>query len=156
VLADGARTLLGRPTACVGRDWEISTLEQLFVGCVEESRARPLLVTAPAGMGKSRLAYELISRARRHGDGATIWIGRGDALRMGSAFGLIGQALRGALGIQAGEPPALRQSKILQRTREMLGEAEARRAAEFLGEIVGTPFPEEESRELRDARRDPK
>src|SRR5262249_56187138 len=38
VFAEGARTLLGKPTTCVGRDWELTTLEQFFVACIEESR----------------------------------------------------------------------------------------------------------------------
>src|SRR5262249_54195492 len=62
VLAKGTRTLLGMPTTCVGRDWEIATLEGLLEQCIEESSARAVLVTGPAGMGKSRIAYELLRR----------------------------------------------------------------------------------------------
>jgi len=55
-------------------------------------------------MGKSRLAAELVSRAReRHADLA-VWVGRGDSMRAGATLDLLAQALRGALGILAGEP----------------------------------------------------
>jgi len=96
-LAEGARTLLGKPTACVGRDWELGALQQIWSECVEEPVARAVLVTAAAGMGKSRVAHELMRAVRQRSD-AAIWIGRGDAIRASSAFGLLGQALRGACG----------------------------------------------------------
>jgi hypothetical protein len=153
-IAEGARTLLGKPTACVGRDWELGTLEALLDECVEESATRAVLVTAPAGIGKSRLAYELMDRVRRRDAAVAIWIGRGDSLRVGSTFGLLGQALRGALGIQEGEPLSARWQKLRARVAEHVGGSDQEQVAEFLGELVGTPFPEEESDSLRAARQD--
>ncbi len=97
-LARGARMLLGRPTACVGRDWEVATLEALLAGSIEESRARAVLVTAPAGIGKSRLAYEIIRRVRQRDEPVAVWIGRGDPLRKGAPFGMLRQALQSACG----------------------------------------------------------
>jgi tetratricopeptide (TPR) repeat protein len=153
-LAEGARTLLGKATACVGRDWELSTLEGLLTECVEERTARAVLVTAPAGMGKSRLAYELMSRMRRSGEATALWIGRGDSLRAGSTFGLLGQALRGALGMKEDEPVELRRQKLLARVAEHIMPSERQRVSEFLGELVGAPFPEDASGPLRAARQD--
>jgi eukaryotic-like serine/threonine-protein kinase len=153
-LAEGARTLLGKPTACVGRDWELSTLEALLQECLEESVARAVLVTAPAGIGKSRLAYELMDRVRRGGEAIAIWIGRGDSLRAGSTFGLLRQALGCALRIQEGEPVEARRQKLWGRVAEHVMASEQQRVSEFLGELVGTPFPDEESVPLRAARKD--
>ena len=64
-IPDGARTLLGKPTPCVGRERELATLAALFNECVEAPLARVALVVAPPGMGKSRLAHELVHRLRR-------------------------------------------------------------------------------------------
>src|SRR5262249_26457917 len=50
-----ARTLLGRVTPCVGRDREIATLEATLSECASEPVARAVVVTAPVGVGKSRL-----------------------------------------------------------------------------------------------------
>ncbi|HEX7841166.1 MAG TPA: serine/threonine-protein kinase, partial [Kofleriaceae bacterium] len=36
----GARTLLGRPTSCVGRDWELDVLGGILAKCIEEPTAR--------------------------------------------------------------------------------------------------------------------
>ncbi|WP_437668833.1 protein kinase domain-containing protein [Sorangium sp. So ce131] len=153
-LAQGARMLLGRPTACVGRDWEISTLEGMLAECVEESRARAVLVVAPAGVGKSRLAYELVRRVGQRDEPVAVWIGRGDPLRSGAAFGMLRLALQGACGIRDGEPIEARREKLRARVAERVRGEDAQRVAEFLGELVGTPFPDEDNVPLRVARND--
>jgi eukaryotic-like serine/threonine-protein kinase len=151
-LAEGTRTLLGKATSCVGRDWELGTLDGFFHECVEESVARVVLVTAPAGMGKSRLGYELVRRLESRAEDVTIWIGRIDSLRAGSAFGLLGQVLRRALGLRDGDPLEVRRQAIETNIMQHGAVQDLRRVAEFLGEIVGTPFSEEGSAPLRAAR----
>ncbi|HEX3758029.1 MAG TPA: protein kinase [Kofleriaceae bacterium] len=137
----GQRTLLGRPTSCVGRDWELGALLGMCDECIEEGEARVALVTGAAGMGKSRLAAELVGRLRdRHPDVA-IWIGRGDSLRAGSTLDLLAQAVRDALGIVEGEPLPARQDKLGARIAERIAPADRRRVTEFLGELIGAPFP---------------
>src|SRR5262249_35767847 len=149
--AVGARTLLGKATACVGRDHELDILTSLFTECAEEPMAQAVLVTAPAGMGKTRLVHELVSRVRKRGDRAPAWSCRGGPP---AARARLGQALAGGCGIRDGEPLELRKEKLLSRVTQLVGEADARRVAEFLGEIVGTPFPDEDSAPLRAARKD--
>ncbi|WP_437716904.1 protein kinase [Sorangium sp. So ce448] len=154
-LAKGARTLLGRPTACVGRDWVIAAIEALRTQSIEESRARAVLVTGPAGMGKSRIAYELLLRVRQRDPPFALWVGRGDPLRTGAALGLLGQALRQACGgIQDGEPLEERREKLRAHVNKHFDGADARRVSEFLGELLNTPFPDEDSIQLHAARRD--
>jgi len=156
VLMQGARTLLGRPTSCVGRDWELGALGGILDACLDERTARVVVVTAVAGMGKSRLAAEFVSRVQQRDDEVAIWIGRGDSLRAGSTLDLLGQALRGALGIQGGEPLAERRDKLRGRVAEHVPARDQQRVAEFLGELVGTPFPadDEGGAALRAARQD--
>ncbi|WP_437309303.1 serine/threonine-protein kinase [Sorangium sp. So ce388] len=153
-LARGARLLLGKPTACVGRDWELGTLEALLAACIDEPRARAVLVTAPAGVGKSRLAYEIVRRVRQREEPVAVWIGRGDPLRKGAAFGMLRQAIQGASGIRDGEPLEARRDKLRARVAERVPRGDAQRVAEFLGELLGTPFPDEDSTLLRVARGD--
>ncbi|HEX7840142.1 MAG TPA: AAA family ATPase, partial [Kofleriaceae bacterium] len=140
----GARTLLGRPTSCVGRDWELGVLTGILAECIEEPDARVAIVTAAAGMGKSRLAAEFVSHVQQHSPEIAIWVGRGDSLRAGSTLDLLAQALRGALGIHGGEPLAERRDQIRRRVAEHVPAAEHERVAEFLGELVGTPFPDDD------------
>jgi hypothetical protein len=153
-LGEGTRTLLGKATPCVGRELELRMLEGMFAQCVEEATAQAVLVVAPAGAGKSRLAQEFLRLVRARGEGAAIWIGRGDSLRAGSAFGLLGQALRGASGVRDGEAIEVRREKVRARVAEVVAEGERQRVTEFLGEILGTPFPDEDSLPLAAARRD--
>jgi tetratricopeptide (TPR) repeat protein len=152
---DAARTMLGRAAPFVGRDREIAALEAAYVRCVTEPSSGVVLVTAPAGMGKSRLSAELLRRLRQRVDPPAVWIGRGDPMGAGSAFGMIGRALRRAIGLDEGAPIEARRAAI--RERAALREprpAEAARVAEFLGEIVGTPFPASAGVQVRAARRD--
>ena len=155
-LMQGARTLLGRPTSCVGRDWELGALAGILDDCIEEPEARVVVVTAAAGMGKSRLGAEFVSRVQQRGEEVAIWVGRGDSLRAGSTLDLLAQALRGALGIHGGEPLPERRDKIRVRVAEHVPIGEQKRVTEFLGELVGAPFPGdgEGGAALRAARQD--
>jgi tRNA A-37 threonylcarbamoyl transferase component Bud32/tetratricopeptide (TPR) repeat protein len=151
----GTRRLLGRPTACVGRDRELASLAGIFDDCAGEPVAQAVLVTGPAGIGKSRLAAELMTMIRARHEAAVCWIGRGDSLRGGSAFALLRQALRGAVGLHEGEPLAARQDLLRARVARHVPGPEQRRVTEFLGELLSAPFPDDGSAPLRTARREP-
>jgi tetratricopeptide (TPR) repeat protein len=155
-LGDRPRTVLGKTTACVGRERELDLLEGTFDECAAEPVARAVLVTAPAGGGKSRLRHELLERLRAGGRRFELLAGRADAIASGSPFGLLGPAVRAAAGLVAGEPEARRREKLLARVSRHLPREAARRAAEFLGELLGVPFPDDESPALAAARDDPR
>jgi len=148
------RTLLGAPTACVGRERELRTLSGLFDDCIEEPAAQAALVTAPAGVGKSRLAHEFVHGALLREPTTNLWIAGGDAQRAGSAFGLASQALTMALGIGAADTTETRREKLLTRISTRLHGPDAARVSRFLGEIVGAQFPDEDDAKLRAARAD--
>jgi eukaryotic-like serine/threonine-protein kinase len=150
------RTLLGRPTTCVGRERELSTLEVLFAECVAEPVARAVLLTGGPGMGKSRLCHEVVRRLRSRGDEVEIWEARGDPIGGGSAFGMLAQILEQAAGFASGELPEARRQKLRARVARVVPEAEAPLVTELLGEIAGAPAPDDEaSPRLRAVRRDP-
>ncbi|NVB84602.1 MAG: protein kinase [Kofleriaceae bacterium] len=153
-LVQATRTLLGKPTPCVGRDRELGVLHGLFEEALAEPMARAVLVTGAAGVGKSRVRYELVRWIKaRDGEPVEIWIGRGDQLRTGSPFGMIAPALRHAAGILDGEPIEVRRQKLRARVMRHAG-TDLARTTLFLGELVGVPFPDDESVELRAARQD--
>jgi tetratricopeptide (TPR) repeat protein len=149
------RTLLGKPTSCVGRERELRTLEELLEECAEEPVARAILVTAEAGVGKSRLAQEFIQRVRTRGESVALWSAGGDSMRAGAPFGLLAQLIRGTAHLVDGEPAEVQRRKLEARVARHVPPASQRRVTEFLGELVGTPFPDEDSEQLRAARRDP-
>jgi len=153
----GARTLLGRPTPCVGRDWELGALAGILDECIEEPAARIAVVTAAPGMGKSRLGAEFIRRARDRHPEIAVWAGRGDSLRAGSTLDLLAQTLRDALGIHEGEPLSVRHDKLRARVAERVPPADRPRVTAFLGELVGAPASErtgDADAALRAARQD--
>jgi hypothetical protein len=152
-MAEVARLLLNKVTPCVGRDRELTTLSQMFAECVEEPRAQAVLVKGAAGMGKSRVAQEFLTRLWPGSPALQVWIGRGDSLRAGSALGLLAQALRGACGIRGDEALEDRRARLLGRVARHVPEPDRRRVAELLGELIGVPFPDDESTLLRTARR---
>jgi serine/threonine protein kinase len=114
---EATRTLLGRTTPCVGRERELALLEATFAHTIAEGTASVVLITGAAGMGKSRVGHELLRRLREQRKAAAVWIARGDPMSAGSAFSLLGQALRRALGLRDGEPVEARRKRIRARTR---------------------------------------
>ena len=147
------RLLLGRPTPCVGRDRELRALEAIFEECASERAARIVLVTAPVGVGKSRLRYELIRRLLERASVQT-WIARGDPMSSGSPLGMLGDLVRGAAGVLDGEPAAVRERKLRARLSRHFAGADLVRMTEFIGELTQIPSPGEPSAQLRAARRD--
>ncbi len=153
---DESRPLLGRPTRCVGREQELSLLELAFGTCMEDSTARALLVTGPAGIGKSRLRSEFLRRLEQRGQRLLTLFGRGDPMNAGSAYGLVGQALRQLCGVADREPLEARREKLTQRLTRYLLPEHMQDTVEFLGELCGVPFPDRDSPKVRAARADPR
>jgi hypothetical protein len=152
--ADTARTLLGKPTPCVGRERELRLLEEAFAACVDEPGAQAFLITAAAGIGKSRLAHEIVKVLGQRPEPLEIWMARGDPLRAGSPLGLLDGALRCAAGILDADPPEVRRDKLTRRVARSVSPLDARRVTSFLGEIVGAAFPDAADPPLLAARRD--
>ena len=154
-MVESSRTLLGRPTPCVGREAELGSLMALFSAAVDEPQARAALVTAPAGVGKSRLRYELVLKLRARPEPLEIWMGRCDPMSAGAPFALLADVIRRVTGLFEGEPLGVRQKKLRARLARHVPEIDLGRIAAFIGEIVATPFPDDDDLQLRAARRDP-
>ncbi len=132
-------TRMARPAmgSFVGRERELSAVHGIFTECIDEPIARAVLVTAPAGAGKSRLRAELLEQLARDGR-AQIWVARGDPLSAGSPFGLISQLMRDAAGISDGDSDDLQEHKLAARFARQADEAEAI----DLGDLVRAPPPQ--------------
>ncbi len=153
---DDSRLLLGKPTACVGREVELATLEAQLSGCIEDGEARLALVTAPPGVGKSRLRHELLRRVERRSEPVTVLLGRGDLLSAGTAYGMVGRAIRRLCGLSGSEPPEVQRERLRQRVSEHVPAGEKERVGVLLGELCGIHFSDDESPVLAAARKDPK
>ncbi|WP_437963647.1 protein kinase [Sorangium sp. So ce260] len=145
--------LLGKATSCVGRERELSLIRDELARCIEESTPSVVLVTGPAGIGKSRLRHELVRTIREDAEPVEVWLGQVDPMSAGSAFGLLAHALRRAMGLSEADSIEERRRKVRARV-ERHAALDAARVATFLGELVGAPFPEDDV-QLRAARRNP-
>jgi tetratricopeptide (TPR) repeat protein len=150
---DGARTLLGRPTKCVGREKELAALEGMHAECVADAVARAVLVVAPPGVGKSRLGREFLASVTGHGP-LEIWSAGGDQLSAGSPLALVAELVRRAAAVLDDGPAAEQRGRLVARLARSLSGPELVRAGEFLGELVGLPTTEAPSPQLRAARND--
>jgi hypothetical protein len=149
------RTLMGKQSPIVGRDRELGTLMALAEESIDEPVARAVLVTAPPGGGKSRLAQELVTQMRQAHENLEVWSARGDSMSEGSPFHMLAQGIRRACGSVEGEPLVARRQKLRARLGRHLEGEDLARVTEFLGELVGTPFTDDTSVQLRAARQDP-
>ncbi|WP_437725496.1 serine/threonine-protein kinase [Sorangium sp. So ce861] len=154
-VGEGARQLLGKPSPYVGRDRELRGLVELVDESFAERRAAAALVTAAAGMGKSRLRQEVVQALRRRHAGLALGIGRGDSMGAGSAFALLAGSVRSALGIAAGEPLEALRAKLARALDPLFAGEERLRVAGFLGELLGVAVPDDDRPVLRAARQSP-
>ncbi|WP_170319353.1 serine/threonine-protein kinase [Polyangium spumosum] len=149
---DEIRTLLGNPSPFVGRERELRGLVELLEQEFDEQRAQAVLVTGPAGMGKSRLRQELLTELGRRVPDLGLAVGRADVMRSGAAFSVIASALRMLMQIEVGERRELQQQKVSAAVGALLSAEAAEGTAPFLGELVGAAFPDERNPRLRSAR----
>ena len=149
------RTLLGRPTSCVGRDRELTMLTATFAECVEGPEPRVVLITASPGSGKSRLRHELVRRLTSAPTPPSVLQCRGDPLHLATPYAHVAQGVRQAMGLTELEAPASVHEKLRRHSVEIVGGEEVERMAAFLGELVGAPFDDADNVQLRAARRSP-
>ena len=99
--AGGARPL---QAPMLGRDRELSTLLGLLDEVIEEGAPRLVLVSGPAGMGKSRMLREFITVAAERRPELVVLRGRCLATGHGITFWALGEVLRQLCSISLDEP----------------------------------------------------
>lgn len=111
----------------VGRDDELRLLKDLFHATGREQRARLVSLIGPAGIGKSRLAWEFL----KYVDGLvdTVWWhdGRSPAYGDGISFWALGEMLRGRCGLLETDDEATTRAKIATTLATHVPDADERR-----------------------------
>lgn len=151
---DPERTVLGRVTPIVGRGFELRSIETLFCAALDDSTARAALITGPAGIGKSRLAQEVVRMLRASHPKLEVWWGRGDPMRSASPLSLLGEMFRTFIGLSETQSLDERRQRLLETLNSYAPSQEYTWVAHILGEISGTPFPENASPPLGEAQLD--
>ena len=99
-------------TGLVGRDRELALVKEVFHATGDQSRARMLLVTGVAGVGKSRLRWEFSTYV--DGVAGTVYwhLGRCVAYGEDVSFAALAEMLRDRFGIDADAEPAAVRDRI--------------------------------------------
>lgn len=149
------RTLLGQHTIPVGRKRELSVLKATFDEAIDEPVARAMLVTADAGVGKSRLRVEFVKTVTAAEPSLGVVLAQGNSLSAGSPFGMMRPALRRFFGVDDLNEPEARRSRLFARLRRVVPEDDVGRVGDFLAELLELPSAGDLSPSLIAARADP-
>ena len=111
----------------VGRDREMRELVDVFDAVVRDRRIRLVSIIGIAGIGKSRLAWEL-ARHVNGLDGDVAWhAGRAPAYGNDTAFAAVEQMIRRRVRLTDDTPPAVARRQLASALREVVPDAEERR-----------------------------
>ncbi len=150
-----------RATPFVGRDKELAIIDAVLAESLSEPVARAVVVTGQAGLGKSRLRRELMTRALGR-EGVRMVVARADVVGSGSALSLARQVVERLALITEGE---LREVKAARLDRyvdtrfaghDAFTAPERVHLREFLGELLSVPSQASPSAELSAARNEPR
>ena len=137
----GAQRVDGLEAPLTGRDAELRTVRELFHAAAERRVPRLVLVSGPAGVGKSRLGWEF----EKYADGlaAELWWHRGRCLSYGEgvAFWALAEIVRQRLGIAEEDPPEAAAVKLAAGLDRFVPDpAEQAYAGLRLGRLLGVAF----------------
>ena len=125
----------------VGRVHELASLESMYETVVDEQRPRLALLLGHAGVGKTRLIDEFVTRVSRSSDPA-VYRGRCLSYGEGITYWALREVLWEATGIELGDPATAAASKLRGRVNGVVDGAEADRVSAALAITSGIALPE--------------
>ncbi|MGZ4483893.1 MAG: ATP-binding protein [Nocardioidaceae bacterium] len=136
----GSQRIDGLEAPMLGRDAELRTVKELFHASVERRTPRLVLVTGPAGVGKSRLGWEF----EKYVDGlsGTVLWHRGRCVSYGDgmAFWALAEIMRQRFGIAEEDPVPLAAEKLAAGLTEYVPDpAERAYVEERVARLLGVP-----------------
>lgn len=111
----------------VGRDRELRELNELFEGVVRDRRSRLVSITGIAGIGKSRLAWELAERLEALPDLVMWHAGRAPAYGDEITFAALAEMVRRRIRVAADAQPELARRQLASALTEIVRDDEERR-----------------------------
>ena len=137
----GSQRVDGLEAPLIGRDAELRTVKELFHAAAERRVPRLLVISGPAGVGKSRLGWEF----RKYIDGLAeqVWWHRGRCLSYGDgvAFWALAEIVRQRLGIAEEDPAEVAAGKLAAGLDRFVPDpAERAYVGVRLGRLLGVGF----------------
>ncbi len=137
----GAQRVDGLEAPLTGRDTELRTVKDLFHAAAERRVPRLVLVSGPAGVGKSRLGWEF----EKYADGLAeqVWWHRGRCLSYGEgvAFWALAEIIRQRLGIAEEDPSEVAAVKLAEGLDQIVPDPDERAyVGARLGRLLGVAF----------------
>ena len=151
-------TPLSIVTPFVGRKRDLKKLTRALDDCIEDEVAQAVLITGPAGFGKSRLGREFLAQVEKRDDDIEIWLAHADPMRATTPLHIIADMVRFVTGVVQSQPTTLSRDQLRIRVERYVDGPDALRLTVFLGELLGLPTQgsEREDVQLAAARHDPK
>ncbi len=136
----GAQRVDGLEAPLIGRGAELRTIRELFHAAADRRVPRLVLVSGPAGVGKSRLVWEL----KKYIDGlkAEVWWHRGRCLSYGDgvAFWALAEIVRQRLSIAEEDAAEAATAKLVEGLDRWVADpAERGYVGVRLGRLLGVP-----------------
>jgi len=111
----------------VGREDELRLLKDLFHATSREKRARLVSVIGPAGIGKTRLAWEFLKYVDGLADRVWWHDGRSPAYGDGISFWALGEMVRGRVGLLEADDERTTRARVAETLATHVPDAEERR-----------------------------
>ncbi|MFO0553614.1 MAG: protein kinase [Polyangiaceae bacterium] len=134
---DAHRSALGRAETFVGREVELARLVAAYDRAARDEVALAALVTAPAGLGKSRLLREVVRALEGRHPTPTILYTRADPSRKGTALSVIASAFANLFGLKPTEEVEVARHRVRARVFRNVRKPNAERVAPLLADLVG-------------------
>src|SRR5262249_2133789 len=131
-----------RATPFVGREKELAIIDAVLAEALSEPVPRAVLVTGPAGSGKSRLRREFLSRLERVADKSPRTVfARAEVVGSGSGLGLARQIVLHLAHGNESDAREIKSAKLAHHIDALDARAPGRldrtKLREFLGELIG-------------------
>jgi class 3 adenylate cyclase/tetratricopeptide (TPR) repeat protein len=138
----GVQRVDGLEAPLTGRDAELRTIKELFHAAADRRIPRLVLVSGPAGVGKSRLGWEF----EKYIDGLAqdVWWHRGRCLSYGEgvAFWALAEIVRQRLGIAEEDPAEVAVGKLTAGLDRFVADpGERAYVGARLSRLLGVAFP---------------
>jgi len=133
-----SRGVEGIETKMIGRESELKALQNALLDIVEDRETQMVTIVAEAGLGKSRLLYELYNYMELRPETFLILRGQCTSEMTSRPYALVRDLLSFRYEILDNDPPAIVRKKLEEGIREMIGED--LELAHLLGHLAGFDF----------------